>query len=75
MNAFIGFFNPQQFNGVLRDVDPGGIEKIHRYSPKHHGVLNHIPGGAGNVRDNGAVFFDQPVHETGFSDIRAADNG
>ena len=67
--------HPDLFDGIIALPQAGGIGKAEGEIPQADGFLNNIPGGAGDVGDNAAFPTGEEIHQGGFTDIGAADDG
>lgn len=54
---------------------PGGVNEPQEHAAAGDGFLHRVPGGAGNVGDDGAVIAGQRVEQGGFSGVWATDDG
>ena len=70
-----GTFHAQGLHGVVGFPDACGVDEPEPGGAHHHRFLHGIPGGAGDVGDNGPVKACQGIQQAGFSHIGLAHNG
>ena len=56
-------------------VEPGGVGEAEHDVPDARSLLDHVPGGAGNARDDAPLPLQEPVHQRRLPDVRPPDNG
>lgn len=67
--------HPDLFDGISPSAFPIPPACGKAMIPQADGFLNNIPGGAGDVGDNAAFPTGEEIHQGGFTDIGAADDG
>ena len=75
LQRLFGALHAHGFHGVGGLPDTGGVNQPQPGGADHDGFLHRVPGGAGDVGDNGTVKACQAIEQAGFSHIGATHNG
>ena len=65
----------QLLHNVLRVPDAGGVDEPQQHAAAEDGLLHCVPGGAGNVGDDGPVIARQGVQQGGLARVGPAHDG
>lgn len=70
-----GTVDAELLDAVVGRADAGGVDEAEEVAAEGDGVFDEVTGGALDVGDDGAIFFQEGVEEGGFADVRCADDG